>query len=282
MANEPKAAKGSKRSIEVSCVAWIDLLGYGSMLEASSFDLVNDVTKQAVERIHKFHEIVSSHSCRYLPTFVMNDGAVVYRDMSPRSRSVTYDFLKRSIDLYAKINETDINQCGFPGARMVVAAGFRARRKMQNCQHLATKFAVTLKNKIDLGEISVDQAISQALSFRKPSDVVPELQSNFAFTKAYLADNAGSKAGLGGPSCYVDLSIFTKELPLWIDFDETINLSLKGMNCTFGKLKSIDHISAGKVQHNGILDSFGIAENISKVVNPSTTLKKMRVKYNTR
>ena len=47
------------------------------------------------------------HSNRHFPTFVMNDGAIVFRDMSPRSRGVTFDFLRRSIDLHREINEVD-------------------------------------------------------------------------------------------------------------------------------------------------------------------------------
>ena len=37
-ARQPKAAKGSMRKIEVACASWVDLLGYGLMLEEARFD----------------------------------------------------------------------------------------------------------------------------------------------------------------------------------------------------------------------------------------------------
>ena len=114
--------------MEVACTGWIDLLGYGAMIARGAFNPTNPEAECAIKRIRQFHEIVRSHSRRiYLPTFVMNDGGVVYRDLSPRSRSVTYDFVTRALKLYVEINLKDRAE-GHPGARMVIAAGFRARR----------------------------------------------------------------------------------------------------------------------------------------------------------
>jgi len=273
----PKAAKGSMRTIEVACVGWIDLLGYGAMLEKSSFDLLDPVAELAIERLHYFHEIVGKRSCRFMPTFVMNDGAVAYRDMSPRARSVTYDFLSRCIDLFSEINEVDQKKLGQPGARMVIASGFRARRKINFEGHLNSGLAKKIRDKVEQNKMPITQGINEALKARQTYDAVPELQANFALTKAYLADSSGSKAGLGGPNCYIDLSLFGNQPPRWIEFSEVVDWKSRGITCRFGKLIDINKDEAGKTKYSGILDAFEIAEKISSHTNASNLLKEKRI-----
>lgn len=165
--------------MEVACTGWIDLLGYGAMIARGAFNPTNPEAECAIKRIRQFHEIVRSHSRRiYLPTFVRNDGGVVYRDLSPRSRSVTYDFVTRALKLYVEINLKDRAE-GHPGARMVIAAGFRARRNSRR----PDKSTERLWQAVNEGRLSARQAISQAANFREAFDVIPELQANFAFSR---------------------------------------------------------------------------------------------------
>lgn len=258
----PKTAKGSMRKIEVSCASWVDLLGYGSMLEEAYFDPTSQLAESALERASSFHDVVSEASCRYLPTFVMNDGAVAYRDMSPRAKSVTFDFLSRSIRLFNRINRVDKEECGHPGARMVIAPGFRVRRELDFDEFLNKGKGKKIKEKFSGGKIDGLQAINEALKARSYSDSTPELQANFAMAKAFIAESSGSKAGLSGPSCFIDTSIFADSLPDWISFSEMIPWQHKGMSATFGRLESIDTELASAQCHKGILDAFEIAENI--------------------
>jgi len=122
----PAIAKGTQFPFQVAVACWIDLLGYGSMIADAEFNPLHPEAKQAIARIRTFHEIVAQHSARYFPTLVMNDGAVAYRDLSLRSRSVTHDFLIRAWKLFEAIKAED-RKHGHPGARMVLCCGFRMR-----------------------------------------------------------------------------------------------------------------------------------------------------------
>lgn len=54
-----KSSMGSRRVVETSIVAWMDLLGYGSMLRGVGFDPTADDAKAAVERLNRFQDVVS-------------------------------------------------------------------------------------------------------------------------------------------------------------------------------------------------------------------------------
>lgn len=273
----PKTAKGSMRKIEVSCASWIDLLGYGSMLEEAHFDPTHPSATAALERTSNFHDVVSERSCRYLPTFVMNDGAVAYRDMSPRAKTVTYDFLSRSIELFNEVNRIDKTENGHPGARMVIAPGFRVRREIDFDPLLHQGKGKRIKEKFDEGSIDANQAVNAALKVRSYSDSTPELQANFAMAKAFIAESCGSNAGLSGASCFIDLSIFESQLPEWIVFSEFINWQGKGMSATFGRFESINNNLAAKNGHAGILDAFEIAEAIGTSEEVVSKLRESKV-----
>jgi hypothetical protein len=259
----PKTAKGQKFKFETSCVAWIDLLGYGSSLEAVHFDPTTSVAENALDRVRRFHEIVTKASKKLYPTFVLNDGAVAYRDLSPRSKEVTYDFISRSFDLFEAVNENEKKHSNLPGARMVIATGFRVRRMIDFRPRLFTGEAKSIRDRLDRSEITIDQALNQALMARHQADSTPELQHNFAFTKAYLAESSGSKAGLGGPNCFIDLSLFSDALPNWITISKTVDWSQRQLNAKFGQLDAVNKSMALKRKFAGALDAFEVAKKIS-------------------
>lgn len=272
-----KTSKGQKFEFETSCAAWVDLLGYGAMLESVGFDPTSETARHAIERVRNFHSLITAASAKLYPTFVMNDGAVAYRDLSPRSREVTYDFIRRSIELHHAIAESEKKCGGYPGARMVIAVGFRVRRLIDFTPRLVNGEAKAIRDRLSRNEISIDQAISQALMARHQADSTPELQHNFAFTKAYLADSAGSKAGLGGPNCFIDLSLFADKLPPWIQFSNSIEWSARGLNATFGQFASVDHGLAREQKFEGVLDAFDIAEKIASSPNAIARIRASRL-----
>lgn len=92
-------------------------------------------------------------------------------------------------------------------------------------------------------------------------------------SRAYLADESGSAAGLGGANCFINLSLFTALHPSWITFSKTVAWSSRGMATTFGCLNSIDLEAAAAVQAKGILDAFEIAKVLS---NDDTIEAKLR------
>jgi hypothetical protein len=101
---------------------------------------------------------------------------------------------------------------------------------------------------------------------RQDFDIVPQLQANFAFTKAYVAESSGSVGGLQGPNFFVDLSIFAQPMPDWIELGPTIDWSYErlGLRTSFAPIQNLPqrrHIEGGPV---GILDGHQTAQGLAK------------------
>lgn len=210
----PAFAKGARRTTEVALVGWIDLLGYRGQISRYQYNPLDPSAARAIERVQQFHEVVAAHSHRFFPTFVMNDGAVVYRDASPRTGSVTADFLARAWRMFEEISALE-KRHGEPGARMILAAGFRARRA--TAFNRPSSHAQSLLKRLAEGKITGERAVVEALHAHRYFDIVPDLQTNFALTKAYLADVGGRSMGLPGPGCYIEEAVLPDPLPQWLE-----------------------------------------------------------------
>ena len=243
-------SKGKRNKYEVACVAWMDLLGYGSMLTRSSFSPIDPSTEQAIQRLRNFHRITAQHAKRNFPVMQINDGVAFFRDLSHRSKSVTADFLHRSINVFGQVNKKE-KILRYPGARMVVSVGPRARisRPRRSSAHLRSIF-----DRLINGTLSPNRAIEEA--FRSPpiAGFVPQLQANFAFTRAYLVNEAGGKNGFRGSECYIDLALFDNENLDWFTFSRTNTYKDKGMEVVLGQYKSANWKKAGKCAFSGISD----------------------------
>jgi hypothetical protein len=268
-----KTRKGSKRKFEVSICVWIDLLGYGSMLKDSQFDPTVDLSIKAIERLELFHKIASKHSSRNFNIIALNDGLISTRDVSPRTHKVTAEFVSTAIKLFEELNDED-KKNGFYGARCIIASGFRIRYSENIFSESGIKNAI--HRRIKNGTLNTNEAINMALKSRPYFGITPELQANFAFTKAYLVDNAGSKEGFGGPNCFIDLSIISNPIPQFIHFSENISWSNSGLWGRFGKLESYNLNEAHKIEYRGFLSAFEIAENITKIPNAEKRIRKAK------
>ena len=208
--NDPKVGKDIKFPFQVSIASWGDLLGYGSMMAEAQFNPLDERSKRCIRRLRTFHKVVAECSDRHFPTLVVNDGAAAYRDLSLRTNSVGYDFLDRAWSLFQEITlEERMN--GFPGMRMVVACGFRVLGRRSAIETKHGKLNSILRRFRETG-LTAEQAIREASTTRPSFDIVPQLQANFAFTKAYVADLTGKKGGLHGPNFYLDLSLLHRPL----------------------------------------------------------------------
>ena len=211
----PKFSFKKQSPYPISVVAWVDLLGYGAQISKANFDLTNKNSLEATKRIRRFHKVCADHSSRNFPSLVINDGCAFYRDLSLRTNSVTYDFLRRSYAFFCEIQnvESDYNM---HGARMVIAAGFRSRGRRVGRDPSVGQLESIIKRMSD-GKISAQQAVREAARMPRKLDVVPQLQANYAFTKAYLAESAGRKGGFAGANLFVDAALFQREEePSWI------------------------------------------------------------------
>jgi len=132
----------------------------------------------------------------------MNDGAVAYRDLSLRTNSVTHEFIVNSWEMFTAIKNAEL-AAGHPGPRMIIAAGFRMRGRRARIDQTAGHFG-DLMARYQAKKISAAQAITEASRITRSLDVIPQLQANFAFTKAYVAESEGKAGGFAGPNCFVD------------------------------------------------------------------------------
>lgn len=259
--HHPLVAKGRAFPFEVSVACWVDLLGYGNMIAESKFNPLHSKSKEAIQRLHAFHNIVAESSHRRFPTLVLNDGAIAYRDLSMRSRSVTHDFLARCWKLFQRISEME-REKGLPGARMVLSTGFRIRnaRRAPSMSHVES-----ILKRLQEQKLSTEQAIREAASVRLSFDIVPELQSNFAFTKAYVADSDGTSGGLSGANFFVDLALFNDPSPPWLDFGPPIRwtngrLRLQADFSPLRDIKRWKHPGGGPIE---IRDGLQIAQHLA-------------------
>jgi len=256
----PVVRKSMSFPFQTSVACWIDLLGYGSMIANANFNPLHPNSKLALKRLRAFHEIVARHSARTFPTLVMNDGAVAYRDLSFRGSSVTYDFLARAWSLFQSIQTKDHGD-GFPGPRLVLASGFRMRGRRAGMDRTNRQFQSVLKRFED-GKIGAEQAITEAGAIRQSFDIVPQLQANFAFTKAYVAETSGKAGRLGGSNFFVEMNLFDSPDPDWITFGPAISWSFPSLNLatTFSPVNSIGAPRYAQHGPKGIRDGLQVAQ----------------------
>jgi hypothetical protein len=249
---------------KVAVASWIDLLGYGKMIGTGKLNPAAPEAKEAISRLRAFHRIVAKHSNSKFRTLVLNDGAVAYRDLSPQSSSITYGFLRRTFDLFEEIARLETRN-GWPGPRMVLAAGLRAKGSRRAIDRSDRQVELILQ-RLANGEVSAEQAVREAANVQRYSDLIPQLQANFAFTKAYLAESAGSKRGLGGSRLFVDTTLFCDgRVPAWIDADDPIAFSNTrlSIDCSFVPVSSLGSPGSKRGTASGMRDALQVAEQLA-------------------
>jgi len=72
-------------------------------------------------------------------------------------------------------------------------------------------------------QITVERVKLMARSIRRSFDIVPTLQANFAFARAYVAESSGTAGGFQGPNIFLDTKVFRSGVPAWIDADDAFD-----------------------------------------------------------
>jgi hypothetical protein len=255
----PNRAKGRRYPIEISGVAWLDLLGYGSMLRPIKFDPSHADAQQAVKRLEAFQRIAAKAAMRHMPALIVNDGIAYVRELSPRTRAVSYDFLHRVFNSFRAVNDID-QKAGFPGARMIVATGPRLR--ISGVVRPDTVHLASILERFSEGAITANQAIREAFRSAPLTGSVSQLQANFAFTKAYLADEAGGAYGFKGNHCFVDAALFADPPPKWLSISKSFDWTTDGMSARFLQVAAIDNHGAGAVNHKGMHNALDVARTL--------------------
>lgn len=260
----PYIRKGKQNSFQYSVylVGWIDLLGYGAMLRTCEFDPSAKSARSAIDRLEIFHNILAEEADRYMPVLQINDGAVVWRELSFRTPSVTFDFLKRVIQLYEKINAADL-KAGYYGARMVLASGLNMKMRRDSVKEVTSRRVERLIYQVENGKIDFKTALYKAASLPSFFNSTPSLQANFAFSRAYIAEGQGKQAGFEGNHLFIDTTIFSA-IPEWLKYSKTIHWEYPGLGTDFIQYSSIDLETANKLSGEGVLDTETIAKKITK------------------
>ena len=256
-------------------VAWIDLLGYGSMLKECGFDPTSKNAEEAVNRLKQFNSISLKHASLYFPILQINDGIAAWRELSLRTKSVAQDFLARSIEFFYDVTETEIKQ-GYPGPRMVISTGIRM--KMENLhKNIAKDRADRLLHAIAEKKITIEEAIYKACSYYDYCNGVEALQANFAFTKSFLAEESGTKGGLPGNNIYIDLSIFDKTAIKCLDIAEPfIWKECQGLETEFAKINKYSREIFMKYSEKELASTFIISKRILKCTKQDEITQRLK------
>ncbi len=206
---------------------WSDLLGFSNMFTSTNWDLEEAQMEAIYNRLESAHSSVLFYSSPTERNLILNDGiAKVFhplpKHVDPNNIMSISMFLRTCVELHMSINETEYEN-KYPGCRSVIAFG-------DNINYLAD-------------EVRLDDYV---LNYTKPKDsdisdyarknnnpVIiynpKELQMNTAFSKAYIIESGGSKAGLPGNYMYIDDSViqaidnYAKDKgyhPVWIEDED--------------------------------------------------------------
>lgn len=232
------------------CIAcWLDLLGYGAMMDAAGFDPSHPKAKRPLARLRAFHRIVAKHSSGGFPSLVMNDGAVAYSNVELVRSDKVWRFIERCWALYGEATVTD-QRNGGPGLRAVIAVGLRA--KGSNRGIVAQDEELTrIVEEFAAGQIDKETTLGAVRKVRRVFDVVPPLQANFAFARAYSAEQDGTNAGLPGPNLYLDTAVFKDGVPKWIRADPAVSWTPKrpSMATSFVAVKEVEGVATEVANH---------------------------------
>jgi hypothetical protein len=214
MTASSKGSSTSSSPAHVSIACWFDLLGYGRMIDTAGFDPAHANATRPIARLRAFHQSVAKHSSTGFPTLVMNDGAVAYSDVEQVRSDKVWRFIERCWALYGEATVID-KRNGGPGLRAVIAVGLRAKGSSRGI--VAQDGAITsIIDDLAAGRITRKDALAKTRKVRRVFDIVPQLQANFAFTRAYEAEQSGTKGGFLGPNLFLDVAVFKQGVPAWI------------------------------------------------------------------
>lgn len=184
---------------------WSDLLGFGNVYSENNWHLTDEQRSEVYHRLVAAHSAVLYYSQTNERNLILNDGiAKVYMPddgVGGKRAIISIGFYFRAcVELHMAINQVE-KAAGFPGCRSVMAFG-------DGIEYLAEEV------KYDDYVLNYTKADKDGLSSNAKRNGNPtiiynpkELQMNTAFSKAYILESGGSKAGLPGNNMYIDQSV---------------------------------------------------------------------------
>jgi hypothetical protein len=170
----------------------------------------------------------------------MNDGAAAYCSLGLAPNDTLLKFILQCWKLYCEATATDI-AIGGSGLRGVIALGLRAKGSARGMDAQNEAFTRIIED-FSAARVDKAEAIRRARRIRRDFDIVPQLQANFAFARAYEAETT---AGLAAPNLYLDTLAFRSGVPNWIEITGTHpwKSRLPSLSTTFVALKNVREIA---------------------------------------
>lgn len=225
-----KIGNPPKLNVAPSYCMWSDLLGFSNHFSESNWILNHNQYQAIYNRLKAAHSAVLYFSSIFEHNLILNDGiAKVFNPMSSFSVDnqmfLIGAFFRSCIELHMAINQEE-SEMGYPGCRSVIAYG-------ESVEYLANQ--VSFDDYVENYTKPQGSNISN-IARRTGNPVLiynpKELQMNTAFSKSFILENGGSKAGLPGNSLYVDQSVidslatYAKDngyFPMWTENGSTIS-----------------------------------------------------------
>lgn len=185
--------------IECIC-SWCDLLGYGQPLKDSNWNLNDKMCESQLLRIKSLDlsRVNRFSGAHHAISFTLNDGIIYNFDINPRDIQFKDHLVMVLDDLIGEYESLNIRDSrnGYPGVRGVITFGHR------------------------YNYVDVESTVNVADNFT--SSYHPRVfQMNTAFSKAYLMESSGSKAGISGNSLYIDKYLFNRIEDLILKTDDS-------------------------------------------------------------
>ncbi len=184
----------SESIIKCFCI-WSDLLGFGQAFEDGKWSFSDEATKKNIERLKRLeHSIHSSNAPEKEVAFILNDGLARVYDL-PKPVLEASAFLwwfHTTLSNHWMVNSVDI-QNNHPGMRSVLSFGERLSSWKGNKTYGDHFY----------GDSKYKREADKKICIYSPE----EFQLNLAFSKAYIIESGGSKAGLVGPAIFVDIVV---------------------------------------------------------------------------
>lgn len=224
-----KIGNPPKLNVRKCFCMWSDLLGFSCMFEQTTWILNKEQCRKIYDRLEAAHSAVLYYSSIQERNLILNDGIAKVYHPYPKENWIhnilgISMYIRSCVELHMSISETE-HKKGFPGCRSVIAFG-------DNIEYLV--------DEIRLDDYVVNYSKPQGsdlsdLAKRTGNPVIiynpRELQMNTAFSKAYLLESGGTKAGLPGNFMYIDqsaldgITLYAKDkgyTPVLIEDEESI------------------------------------------------------------
>lgn len=199
-----KIGNPPKLKVRQSFCMWSDLLGFGNIYAENNWELNSRQRRKVYNRLVAAHSSVLYYSSPDERNLILNDGiSKVYMPddsiFGKREISSIAIYFRHCIELHMTINQTEkVN--GYPGCRSVMAFGDCIEYLAEEIKFDDYVFNYTKPKGQSISSIA--QKIGNPTVIYNPK----ELQMNTAFSKAYILESGGSKAGLPGNNFYIDQS----------------------------------------------------------------------------